>query len=509
MEELPDISKKNKADSIFKNCRIYDSDGKGDTKSAMAVKGGNFIAVGDEEEIQRYIGEETQIIDVKNRIVIPGLIDSHGHPVRNVMKGLVIFFSRHLTREQVIKKAKKFIKEYPDLPIYIGVGYKDGMFEDIEREKEYMDDIFSLKPMVFLSDAGGEAMLNSKAVEKSELDTIITAHIPKVEIIKNDEMGKPTGRIIGMDSVFSALDKLEPFDLEMIATRIEEVDHEYSMHGFTTVYDCGSYEYIDYIYLMALKKFWANKELRHKFFGTVLVTTLKGAKLANRKLTHKRNMVNEFMTTATVNTLRLKYDSRIKNPDLSLEAVRILTIEAANKGFNIQFDTINSNTTGEIIKIIKDIRKAGFNKVKISFSSGEKIDKEYIKELVTNGISINSNKFWDNSFTEEEVEILKEMKSSGVTVAFGADFGAAGRSGEKQYDNKLEKAGFKPADIVNAFTVNGAGLLNMEDKLGSISEGKQADFVILEDEDFFNNDFDLTKIKSFKTFVNGKCVYSI
>jgi predicted amidohydrolase YtcJ len=48
----------------------------------LAVRDGEFIAVGSEAEVQRFRGEKTRSIDARGRTLIPGLSDSHAHAIR-------------------------------------------------------------------------------------------------------------------------------------------------------------------------------------------------------------------------------------------------------------------------------------------------------------------------------------------------------------------------------------------------------------------------------------------
>ncbi len=47
---------------------------------AVAVSGDTIIAVGSDRKIRKYAGNETRIIDLKGKTVIPGIIESHLHP---------------------------------------------------------------------------------------------------------------------------------------------------------------------------------------------------------------------------------------------------------------------------------------------------------------------------------------------------------------------------------------------------------------------------------------------
>ena len=52
------------------------------TASAVAVKDGIFISVGDDREITKLRGPSTKVIDLRGRRVLPGLIDNHLHIIR-------------------------------------------------------------------------------------------------------------------------------------------------------------------------------------------------------------------------------------------------------------------------------------------------------------------------------------------------------------------------------------------------------------------------------------------
>jgi len=70
------------ADLVLKNGKIVTMDPDESVAEAVAVKYGRVIAVGGNDDVKGLIGDETEVIDLCGRTVIPGLIDSHGHFVR-------------------------------------------------------------------------------------------------------------------------------------------------------------------------------------------------------------------------------------------------------------------------------------------------------------------------------------------------------------------------------------------------------------------------------------------
>lgn len=70
------------ADVILRNGRIATLDRRRPQASAVAVKDGRFLAVGEEAEIMALAGPTTRVVDLKGRRALPGLIDNHTHLVR-------------------------------------------------------------------------------------------------------------------------------------------------------------------------------------------------------------------------------------------------------------------------------------------------------------------------------------------------------------------------------------------------------------------------------------------
>lgn len=50
--------------------------------NALAIKGGRIHATGDTATVMAYRGAATRVVELNGRTVIPGLIDSHSHPIR-------------------------------------------------------------------------------------------------------------------------------------------------------------------------------------------------------------------------------------------------------------------------------------------------------------------------------------------------------------------------------------------------------------------------------------------
>jgi len=68
------------ADLLLVHGKIITVDEAFSIQSGMAIKGDRILALGTESSLQPYRDGNTQVIDLHGKAVMPGLIDSHGHP---------------------------------------------------------------------------------------------------------------------------------------------------------------------------------------------------------------------------------------------------------------------------------------------------------------------------------------------------------------------------------------------------------------------------------------------
>src|SRR5262245_4650271 len=69
------------ADTIYFNGRVVTMWEAHPTVEAVAIRGNRFLAVGSNAELLKTVGPGTKKIDLGGRTALPGLIDSHTHPI--------------------------------------------------------------------------------------------------------------------------------------------------------------------------------------------------------------------------------------------------------------------------------------------------------------------------------------------------------------------------------------------------------------------------------------------
>lgn len=64
---------------VFRNGVVLTMDPAKPLAQSVAIQGGKILAVGSNEEVETYVGSQTQVIDLQGQVLMPGFVDSHSH----------------------------------------------------------------------------------------------------------------------------------------------------------------------------------------------------------------------------------------------------------------------------------------------------------------------------------------------------------------------------------------------------------------------------------------------
>ncbi|MGW6456191.1 amidohydrolase [Streptomyces sp. NPDC055078] len=76
---LDDSTPTASADTVLTNAHVLTVDAEFSSARAVAVTDGRIVAVGTDDDVERFIGPGTRVIDLGGKTVLPGFIDTHGH----------------------------------------------------------------------------------------------------------------------------------------------------------------------------------------------------------------------------------------------------------------------------------------------------------------------------------------------------------------------------------------------------------------------------------------------
>ena len=113
---------KESADTIYTNGKIYTVNEDQPWAEAVAIKDGKFIKVGTTTEVESLKGNNTRIIDLEGKFVIPGFIDSHTHPFISAYQAL-----GQLTLEEPVESLKDIFNRNGITAHRTAIGSVDGL----------------------------------------------------------------------------------------------------------------------------------------------------------------------------------------------------------------------------------------------------------------------------------------------------------------------------------------------------------------------------------------------
>ncbi len=180
------------ADKIFINGSIYTENKEMMQAEAVAVKGSSFICVGKNEECMKYRGDNTQVVDLEGKTVIPALIDGHTHPVTVAKTYWHVRMPLTHDREKLLANIREYAAKHPkeSCPYFYGESYFAETFGTEGPKKEILDEIISDRPARIQDFTDHACWYNSIALEM--LDGKAGSPKGEAEFIK-DEAGQYTG----------------------------------------------------------------------------------------------------------------------------------------------------------------------------------------------------------------------------------------------------------------------------------------------------------------------------
>ena len=191
-------------DIAFKNGSVITVNAKDEIAQAVGVKGNKIVFVGTNEEIDQLIDEKTQVIDLKGRTLMPGINDSHYHPILNGMIGTELdsaMVDTGFARAKDIPALLAILKAVTDTKAPGKWVSSMGFEATLLKEQRYptleeLDAIAPNNPLQALTCNGHNAIYNSKALEYLKVYTAEDAKkYPEGEVVVAD--GKLTGEVRG------------------------------------------------------------------------------------------------------------------------------------------------------------------------------------------------------------------------------------------------------------------------------------------------------------------------
>lgn len=203
--------------------------------SNMVFDGGKVLAIGDAKLSQRF--PHATLIDGQNKVLLPGIIDAHGHVMGLGEALLQVDLRESQSAVDAAKMVQTYANNQTELAWIIGRGWNQVLWPGKAYPTASLLDEYVNNTPVMLSRVDGHASwVNSKALEIAGI-TKDTLDPPGGKIVR-DKRGDPTGVLI--DNAQSLLFKDLPETPEaMLTAQLNAAGEQLLSEGITSVHDAG------------------------------------------------------------------------------------------------------------------------------------------------------------------------------------------------------------------------------------------------------------------------------
>src|SRR5689334_17074504 len=185
------------ADVVFRNGYIYTVDAKDSVHESLAVRGGRIVFVGSDADSKALMGPRTRVIDLQKRVLMPGLVDAHMHPIAGGASLLTcnlnyesLTVSQFQARIQACLDADR--KAGPDSLLQVGNWFRYGIEpKGAEVSRKTLDSLHTTRPIVVRDSFGHSSLVNSRALTLGKVDR--GTQDPLGGSIGRDAAGTPNG----------------------------------------------------------------------------------------------------------------------------------------------------------------------------------------------------------------------------------------------------------------------------------------------------------------------------
>lgn len=224
---------KEQVDMIITGAKIYSCDSSFSTGEAIAIKGGNILAIDTREYIlKQYAAKD--IIGADDKWIYPGFIDAHCHFSGYALQSYKCNLVGTKSYLDVLDKLKEYEKENKLSWIY-GRGWDQNDWENKQfPDNTELDKLFPNKPVILKRIDGHAVLCNSKALQM--------AGITNQTVIAGGIIEKKNGALTGMliDNATNPVEKLIPtLSKDESTIYLQQAERECFSLGLTGVVDCG------------------------------------------------------------------------------------------------------------------------------------------------------------------------------------------------------------------------------------------------------------------------------
>jgi predicted amidohydrolase YtcJ len=542
------------ADLVLRNGHVVTVDSTMPEAEAIAVRGHEIIAVGTNAEIDEYVGDGTEVVDLAGRLAIPGFIEGHGHYMGLGNARMILDLTTARAWEDIVALVGAAARDAGRDAWISGRGWHqekwDSVVGPVYDGVPTHASLSAVSPdnPVYLTHASGHASFaNQRALELAGIDR--DTPDPAGGTIVRDADGNPTGllretaqRLVG--GVMSrARDERSAEEIEAESRRMVQLAGEAALeNGVTSFHDAGSdFETIDF-----LRRLEAEGALPVRLY--VMVRGEPNDTLAARLADYR--MVAEGNDFLAVRSIKHSIDGALgphgawllapyedmpssaglntTDPDVIERTAQI----AIENGFQLNTHAIGDRANREVLDIYERTFAAHPDRTDLRWriEHAQHLDATDIPRFAElgviaamQGVHATSDGPWiDKRLGQERARIgayvWRDLLDSGAVIANGTDVPVENISPIASFYSTVSRrlndgTVFFPdqrltrAEALRSYTLANAYAAFEEDIKGSLTPGKLADIVVLSKDIMTVPEEEIPSAQVDLTIVGGEVAY--
>jgi predicted amidohydrolase YtcJ len=537
---------------VLRNGKIVTVDSAKPEAEAIAFKGSTILAVGSNSEIDAFVGDSTQVIELGGRLALPGFIDSHGHYMNLGLSKLILDLRSAKRWDDIVAQVAAAAKDTQPGAWITGRGWHQEKWETpppnaVEGNPVHAE-LSAVSPdnPVYLTHASGHAAFaNKKAMELAGI-TRSTPNPSGGEIVK-DARGEPTGllretaqRLVG--AVMARADSARPVEQREAVWRkqVELAGAEALTKGVTSFHDAGA----DFATVDFLKKLEAEKALPVRLYVMLRRET---PAVMDQKLPQYLMPLDgdDYLTVRSIKRqidgalgshgalLLEPYVDLTESVGLMLDKDVEATAQVAIKhGFQLNTHAIGDSANRWVLNLYERTFKANPGKTDLRWRIEhaqhlDPADVPRFKQLgviaAMQGVHATSDGPWIPKRLGDERSIKtsyvwRDLAAAGAIVSNGTDVPVEDINPISSFYSSVsrmtsENKVFSPAqkmtreEALRSYTINGAYAAFEEKAKGSLTPGKLADVVVLSKDIMTIGEAEIPGTVVDLTILGGRVVY--
>lgn len=554
------------ADLLLFNAKVYTAEPGQPLAQAVAVESGKILKVGSNAEIKALAGANTQLIDLAGNVLMPGMIDTHSHPIMGAMASLrANLYDEVLPlaelEQWIIEQDKAGTARMGDLIVISGASsaYWE---QSAGLGKVFNQGRWADQPLVLDGIDGHTGWANNAMLKRLKIDAALVQSLPEKErnYIGHAADFTPTGYLAenGWDRVRSQYPAPSDADMLNAAREAVKINNQVGVTAWMdAAANAGDGDSLfelrpteqDVGVLPLYRKLAENGELSAHV--AALLITHPQSKPADLDVLGK--VMQQFQGVPNLSFPGIKifadgvmefpgqtaavldpFKNSLKRGELLIDPKSFgqLAVAAEQRGWIMHVHAVGDRAVREALNGFETARKLAPKPVPHSISHLQLVNPKEFARFQQLGVIASMQLLWATaeSYTEELVKPYisaaayqlqypaRSLHEAGATIAGASDWPVSSPNPWNAIAQASTRKG--PLGVLNAkesidresmfqaYTLNAAKALRLEQQIGSLAPGKQADLIVLDRDVFTVSAEQLFETKVLRTFFAGKQVYA-